>query len=61
MKGTTHKPDDCNISKKQQTNNEGINFQNNTQHSMTNQATYAKLLPSQSFALMMNDGAPQHG
>ena len=45
MKWIIHKQDDCNISKKQQTSNQGNNnSQNNRQHNMANQATYAKPL-----------------
>jgi len=46
MKWTLHKPDNCDIGRKQQAGNQGNNnnSQNNRPHNMANQATYTELL-----------------
>jgi hypothetical protein len=45
MKWTLHKPDECDIGKKQQAGNQGNNNnQNDKPRNMANQATYAELL-----------------
>jgi hypothetical protein len=45
MKRTLHKPDDCDLGKKQQAGNQGNNnSQNDRPRDMANQATYTELL-----------------